>query len=117
MKILSRTEFMKLPIGTVWSYYEPCCFHDLNIKASDLNEGYVTDFLYDGIIGSIQTTGSDDFVDKCDLMERGESISMDFESTSREGLFEDEQLFAIFEEDDLKKLILRLQKALNGNSL
>lgn len=111
MKIITRKQFMDMPIGTVWSYYEPCIFNELNIKASDKRE-WETDFLLDPIIGQIENTGSDDFFEKCERMEKGESMPTDFENTSREGLFEDEQLFAIYEKEDVKKLIERLQKTL-----
>ena len=102
---------MKLPIGTVWSYYEPSCFRELNIKASDLSE-WENDFLFDPLIGEIENKGSDDFSIKCDKMEGGESFPMDFDQTGREGLFDQEQLFAIYEEEDVKKLVARLQKTL-----
>jgi hypothetical protein len=111
MRIVSKKEFMKLPIGTVWSYYEPCVFRDLNIKVSDLSE-WETDFLYDGVIGKIDVQSSEDFTNKCELMEKGESVPMDFEQTSREGLFDDDQLFAIYEKEDVEKLIIRLQKCI-----
>ena len=41
-------------------------------------------------------------------MESGESMPVDFEVTSREGLFEEEQLFAVYEKEDVEKLIKRL---------
>ncbi len=112
MRIVTRREFMKLPIGTIFSYYEPMCFRDLAIKASDLKEGWTVDFLYDDIIGQIDNSGSDDFFEKCERMEKGESMPMDFEQTGREGLFEDKQLFAVYEREDVEKLIRRLQKTL-----
>ena len=111
MKIISRKEFMKMPVGTVFSYYEPCCFRDLMVKASDL-KGWEMDFLYDNIIGGIKTVSSEDFSTKCDQMEMGESVPMDFEYTSREGLFDDEQLYAVYEKEDIEKLVKRLQKTL-----
>ena len=103
---------MKLPIETVFSYYEPTCFRELNIKVSDLSE-WETDFLFDPLVGQIKTISSDDFSDKCERMEKGESLPMDFEFTGREGLFDKEQLFAIYEKEDVKKLIIRLQKTIN----
>jgi hypothetical protein len=112
MKIISRKEFMKMPIGTIFSYYEPSCFRELMVKASDLTE-WENDFLYDNIIGAIKTVSSEAFSVKCDLMEVGESVSMDFEKTLREGLFDEDQLFAIYEKEDVGKLIKRLQESLN----
>lgn len=111
MKIISRDKFMKMPIGTVFSYYEPCSFRNLNIKVSDLSGGYINDFLYDSVIGSINSESSTDFMDKCVQMEKGDSVPVDFEQTSREGLFDDGQLFAIYEKKDVEKLIKRLYAA------
>ena len=112
MKILSRKEFMKTPIGTVFSYYEPTIFHELMIKASDLSQRWETDFLYDPIIGAVKNVSSEDFALKCEQMEKGESMLMDFEYTGREGLFDQEQLFAVYEKGDVEKLIKRLQETL-----
>lgn len=112
MKIVTRKEFLKLPAETLFSYYEPCSFADLHIKVSDKNSGYDNDFLYDSIIGPIFCQNSEDFTNKCDEMEKGKSVKLDFEYTRREGLFEDEQLFAIYEKDDVIQLITRLNKLL-----
>lgn len=111
MKIVTRKEFMKLPKETVFSYYEPCVFRELMIKVSD-DKGWPTDFLYDSIIGKIDSKSSEDFSNKCEMMEKGESVPMDFESTGREGLFDDEQLYAVYEKEDVEKLIARLQKTI-----
>jgi len=111
MRIVTRKQFMKLPIGTVFSYYEPCVFRDLLIKVSD-DKQWPTDFLYDDLIGAVKNKGSDDFSEKCRRMELGESLPVDFEYTGREGLFEDEQLFAVYEKDDVEQLIKRLQNTL-----
>jgi len=107
MRILTRKQFMDTPIGTVFSYYEPICFSGLMIKQSDLL-GWETDFLYDNIIGALDSESSEDYYDKCKKMEAGESMLVDFEVTSREGLFEEEQLFAVYEKEDVEKLIKRL---------
>ena len=115
MRIVDRKTFMKFPIGTVFSYYEPNMFRELNIKCST-GMKWEDDFLLDYIIGSIESDSSDDSYDKYDRMEKGESMSMDFESTDREGLYEQKQLFAIYEKADVEKLIKRLKEALEDTS-
>ena len=102
---------MDMPIGTVWSYYEPCNFRELYIKASDKKE-WGNDFLFDSIIDAVDNVGSEDFVVKCEQMEKGENMPMDFEQTGREGMFDEEQLFAVFSKEDVEKLIKRLQETL-----
>lgn len=112
MKILNRKQFLETPKETVWSYYEPSVFHDLNIKTSDKKD-LDFDFYYDDIVGAIEAGSSEDFSDACDKMEQGESVAMDFECTQREGLFDEKQLFAVYEKEDVEMLIQRLQKSLN----
>jgi hypothetical protein len=113
MKIIKRKEFINMPCGTVFSYYKPCMFNELMIKASD-SSSWGNDFLYDDIIGPIEADSSDDFLDKCENMENGVSLPVDFENTKREGLFDDKQLFAVYEKEDVKKLIERLEKTLTN---
>lgn len=109
MKIVTRDEFMKLPIGTIWSYYEPSYFRQLNIKVSDKTE-WENDFLVNYLIGAVKHYSSEEFFDNCKEMKNGESLPVDFWLTGREGLFDDKQLFAIYEDDDVKMLIKRLKK-------
>ena len=97
--------------GTVYSKYEPCVFHGLYVKADEPGN-YKDDWLYDDLIGAINADSSEDFTDKCEAMERGESVKMDFEQTGRDGLFDNNQLYAIYETDDIKELINRLSKSL-----
>lgn len=102
---------MQMPSGTVFSYYEPCIFRGLHIKDSAPEKGY-PDFSMSDLIGAVENNSSGDFVDKCDDMERGESKSVDFEYSGREGLFDDKLLYAVYEKADVEKLIQRLQGTL-----
>lgn len=111
MRIVTRKELMELPSGTVFSYYEPCVFHDLYIKDSAPDE-WSPDFVVSGLIGAIARTSSDDFIENCERMERGESMSVDFEFSGREGLFDHEQLFSVYEKSDVEILIERLKQTL-----
>ena len=107
MKIINRKEFMEMPAGTVFSYYHPCVFQGLYIKDSAPEKGY-PDFSMSDLIGAVENYSSEDFNDKCDRMEAGESLPVDFECSGREGLFDDELLYAIYETADIQKLITRL---------
>ena len=44
----------------------------------------------------------------------GSDLKMDFVTESRDGLFEDDQLFAVFSEADTRGLIRRLKQALEA---
>ena len=98
---------MKTPRGTLFSYYEPCVFRDLIVKTTDSYD-YENDFVIYSLIGEFESQNSDDFSDICFQMEKGASIPLSLEETNREGLFDDEQLFLVYEKEDIKKLADRL---------
>ena len=102
---------MKMPSGTVFSYYEPCVFRELNIKDCNPEPDY-PDFTMSLLIGAIEHSNSDDYGENCERMELGESIGMDLEFSGREGLFDDGQLYAVYEKEDVEKLIARLKETL-----
>lgn len=99
---------LKMPQGTVFSYYKPCFFNGLYIKNSDENDEI--DFVVSNLVGAVEVNNSEDFVEKCGRMEKGESLSTDFNFSGREGMFDNEQLFAIYEKDDVEKLIKELNQ-------
>jgi len=107
MKIVNLEEFRKLPAGTVFSKYEPCVFDGLMVKGDTWSH----DFLYQDLIGNIEADGSKQYFEKCEQMQAGFSADLDFDCLERDGLFEKDQLFAVYEPYDLEQLIGRLQKA------
>jgi hypothetical protein len=113
MKIISRKDLMALPAGTVWSYYEPCVFHDLYIKDSEPEPDY-PDFSNSSLVGAFEWGSGDYHSEGCGRMEKGESLPVDFEFSGREGMFDDKQLFAVYEPSDVDLLIKRLIAA-NSN--
>lgn len=87
--------------------YEPCVFEDLCAKG----ETWEHDWLYENITYSIECTSSDDFGIKLeDAEENGVSVAMDFDSTCRDGCFDDNQLFAVYEKKDIEALINKLNR-------
>jgi hypothetical protein len=111
MKIVNKTEFYALPKGTLYSDYEPCFFNDLKVKQSTIYDGEKPiDFVYESLIGNIDADSSGHFVDMLDDAEKNKtSLPMDFECGERDGLFEEEQLFAIYEKNDLEDFIKKLE--------
>jgi len=109
MRIVSLGVFLSLPAGTVFAKYHDVGFDDLLIKGDSLE----TDFWAQDITSAIDAPGTDAMVRHL-LASKGDgsSVSMDFHCESRDGCFEPAQLFAVFERDDLEKLISRLQEAL-----
>lgn len=112
MKIVNLTDFLALPDETLFSKYAPCYFENMQIKTSNCGEH---DFIAQSIEDAIECRGSEDFSDKLDDAERlGVSLKMDFNCTGRDGCFDEDQLFAVWEHADLEALIERLQVCLKA---
>lgn len=111
MKIVNRTVFLQLPAGAVFAKYSPCAFGELLIKGDTYENS--NDFTYQDITSAINCDTSNEYDVLLDrAVEEGISIQMDLDSSSRDGLFDDDQLFAVFERCDVESLIARLQSAL-----
>lgn len=108
MKIVNLIEFKKLPPGTIFSKYEPCVFSDIMEKAGSMD----TDFFYNSIINDVDNDSTGDFYDGCTAMENGESIPLEVDATSRDGMFDSSQLFAIYEKADVEQLVEKLSLCL-----
>lgn len=111
MKIVNRQEFLKLPKNTLFSIYVPCVVSDLAIKSCD--PGYMeNDYMYTDIIGAIKW----DYMDYHDTLLRMEeenySVESDFDSASRDGFFNNDELYFIYEKEDIENLIRRLKECL-----
>jgi hypothetical protein len=110
MKIVNLKTFRALPPNTVFAKYEPFVFSELEIKG----ETWGSDFLVASSLSSaIKCSGAGEFIELLERAEKtGESLAMDFESEGRDGCFEDNQLFAVWEEVDVVALIQRLKLCL-----
>ena len=109
MKILNLEEFRAMPEGTVFMKYEPCVFEDLQVKG----ETWETDFTAANITYWPDCTGSEDFSDKLFLaQEEGRSVLLDFDCYGRDGCFDKNQLFAVYDKRDIETLIYKLNKCL-----
>lgn len=110
MKIVNLETFRKLPSNTLFAKYEPCVFYEFCIKG----ETWKHDFLVTSDIpGSIEAPSSDKY--RCllaDAQHCGKSLSMDFETEGRDGCFEENQLFAVWEKRDIEQFIERLKRCI-----
>jgi hypothetical protein len=106
MKILNLREFKKLPAGTLFMKYEPCVFYDLCVKGGTLDH----DWFYE----SLDCVDSTDYGNMAEILfkafEQGTSFKLDLDCTMRDGLFEDDQLFAVYEKSDVETLIDKLNR-------
>lgn len=111
MKIINKSEFYALPIDTLYSDYDPCCFRDLKIKKETLySHNIPIDFCYKSLIGNVNYNNTSEYID---LLEEAKnkklSIKLDFECEERDGLYKKEQFFAVYEKEDVLLFIKELQ--------
>jgi len=110
MRIVNRSKFLELSAGTLYSKYEPCNFDDIEIKGESL----INDFYSQQIADTVECDGSGEFVDIVDdAVVNGTSFKMDFHCEGRDGGFQEDQLFAVWERGDVEQLISRLQECLS----
>jgi len=113
MKIINRKTFLTMPAGTIYAKFEPCIFGDICIK--ERSSTITDDWIYQDIIAAIDVHDSNEFGEVlCRAEKTGESIPMDFYCTSRDDCFDAEQLFAVWERQDVESLIERLVKTLHN---
>lgn len=111
MKIINREQFLKLPRGVLYAKYAPCYFENLAIK--DEYEHFINDWYFQELI-EIETKDNEDFSEVLFRAEEtGESIGLDYNCVSRDGLYEENQLFAVFEKEDVINLIKLLQNSVS----
>jgi len=110
MRIVDLETFRKMPEGLVYSKYTPSYFEGLMIKGAT----WESDFLYQDLVGNVKNIGDFDLFDKLGQMRMDSNVGfpLDFNCMGRDGLFEEKQLYAIYEKEDIEGLIKRLQEAL-----
>jgi hypothetical protein len=107
MRIVDRRTFLALPANTLYSEYAPSWFGPLMIKG----DTWQNDFLTQQIADAIDCNGSGEFMEKLDAaQDTGLNLEMDFSCYGRDGLFNDDQLFAVWSGEDVRKLIKRLEE-------
>ena len=105
MKIVNRQEFLALPSGTLYAKYRECCIAELTIKTSEPIDDKNQDFYYKDLLDT-ELCGGEliDLFDKTPIPE----IELNFDtniSTSRDGFFDQDQLFAVLTKEEHRKLI------------
>lgn len=113
MKIVDRKTFLELPADTLYSKYEPCWFGDIEIKGETTG---LNDFVTQSIADAVRCNDSGEFSDILLAAQKtGESFSLDFDCAGRDGFYDDDQLFAIWEREDVIALIERLTLLVGPN--
>lgn len=108
MKQMTLAEFVQLPPGTVFSFWEPCIATGLHVKGNTIeqvafNSDTANDFFYLPLLpepDSLQDYGGPGFPPPClpALLHRW-------------GMYDHAQLFAVYEPNDVRDLIAALSGA------
>lgn len=112
MKIVDRATFLALPKGTVYAKVDRLHFEGelcIKVDCRGTNDWYSVD------LASPWFEGADSGLAYHDLFDRafaGERVAIDVETSVDDGLYDEDQRFAIFEPDDVAKMIAALQQAL-----
>ncbi|NMZ78420.1 hypothetical protein [Pseudomonas mandelii] len=110
MKIVNLDQFLAMPSGTVFAKYKPASFEEVLIK--DVCNLESRDFMYQSLI-EMDSTGTEDEENILDdALRNGSSFDLDLDCPGRDGMFEEGQLFAVYERQDVEQLIARLGQAL-----
>lgn len=109
MKLVNRSTFLSLPKGIVVSKSESACLGKPFIKGGTIhdNDGKAIDFFYTDL------TCSNDDIDLCLTGKQPVSATV----SARDGLFEEDEVYAVWSEDDVAALTTALSKAYNYNKL
>lgn len=100
MKIINKEEFMKMPSGTLYSEFKPCIFNDLMIKGETIG----SDYLYMSLIGNVCHEG--DFASFIfDRLDNSKDFHLDFNLYSRDGLYDNDAMYAVYDKNDIIGLI------------
>lgn len=111
MKIINREDFLKLPEGTLFTKYAPYGFDELEIKGETLKDA--NDFFYQRIVDAVDANDSNECVDILEISAcEGKPFNLDLNCQSRDGLFDDDQQFSVWEKPDITNFIERLQQAI-----
>ncbi|MES2625892.1 MAG: hypothetical protein V4628_11490 [Pseudomonadota bacterium] len=105
MKIYRRPGFLKLPDGILFCIGKPWHWQEPQIKTRT----HATNDFDTLALSDIEWNGSEDLLNKQEeMLETGKSYPIDLDSSMRDGCFDNEQIFLVYEADDIKALIATL---------
>lgn len=107
MKIVTLNELCELPVGTVFSEYTPCILGDIHIKTCKLDYGYRIG--WNGELTLDQPMIKEDLKDNTILYSNWSTVD------SSDINYDEDQLFAVWNKDELLKMREWLDWVINFN--
>jgi len=103
MKIVNIETFLKMPEGTIYTKYQSFgMVNGFYLKGESIGD---IDWWYMDLLLSTEAKDSDEFFGLMDKAEYGKEFPVAYHTHSRDGLYEEEQMFLIYSEEDIKKLV------------
>jgi hypothetical protein len=112
MKIINRTQFLALPAGTVYCEFRPHHFDAFMVKGVKMGN----DFEEIPLTDQMKLAEDEQWVDKILEVMDGAEAQMDFDSSSRNGFFDADALFAVWDMADIRGLIDKLSGCLESSA-
>jgi hypothetical protein len=113
VKIVDRKAFLAMPAGTVFAKYEPHMLGEVQIKGDTVRG--IDFFCVD--LTSVEADHGGEWLEQIERAGAGEDVPLDYDTESRDGLFDADQLFAVWSLDDVRALICRLERTLRREPL
>jgi len=120
MKLYNKTEFLKLPPNTLFMF-GPGHHDGLGVSSSPLNVKYGSmdnDFVYKALV-DLDFDDSNEIEEIHGEMNKAVKVNgvsehypMDLDATSRDGLYEEDALYLVFDKDEVQAIIASLQTLL-----
>jgi len=121
MRIVKANEFLRMPAGVVFNKFKPYIFEGLCIKGKSIEDwkGDPFDFFYSelGGLGVVDWSDTGDMIEKMGAAQEGHLLSMDFDTQSRDGIFNGNQLYAVWSRADITALIAKLETAVGEDEV
>lgn len=112
MKILNRKEFLDTEAPVLYHKYESVGnFGELCIKTSSPKDKWGNDWTYQDITEST-ANDSNEFIELMTNAEKGFLFRFDLNCEERDGLYDEQALFAVYDKSDIEQLIKKLQSIL-----
>lgn len=114
MRILRRDEFLKLPAGVLFCKGKPWYFESLHVKGDTItnSDGKPIDFGHRDLCFVAMGHDSGELMRRMDeMLEDGASYPVEV-NYGRDGCFDDEDLFLVYEAADLHSLQAAITEAL-----
>jgi len=110
MRLVTRKEFLSLPNGILFRKYEPRIFGELCIKRESIKD---IDFFVQ-YLDWIEVDGTEEEHEVYERAEKHSSYEFfpEWDMEGRDGLFEEDQMFAIYSKEDVIGLIKLLESTL-----